>query len=843
MSSPTTANQKILTFINKLSGKHFIYVDYPGQEKLKLITPEGKIKTLESDLFDKTESYLSINDLLLQGYINDEQVKTYNDLKKQTTELISERKEANAFSDYPTFLIDKKGIKIRETSGTGMVVNILKESAKPISISEITRKIENKSSADKPKVKNILKRVERVISWLSTERLISIVDDKIILLKINPNAIDSQPSPKYTTSKDNVYDNNSNLSLIAKKIFNNLPHNGSKIGNIILRHKLKLSQESYVEGKKKLIKTGLIVIGKGRGGSIGRAKIVKDIESFDKLPQNHLKKHNMEFEMNPNLSLNAKNILKALPSDGAKIGNITLRNKLKLSNELYRAGKEELKKAGLIVAGQGRGGSVGRAKREENVNSFLEKRDQLLYDLVDPQKKLGENQLGTSSEEWSEVEHDTEELSFDDQDTDDDIDDISSQERQIFSDKSDPSILDLYGRFKDGELVLQPDFQRQFIWDYKKCSRLIESAILEVPLPMIYLAEEKDGREAVIDGQQRLTAFFKFLDSDYPLTGINVLKEQRGNYFVDLDRSIQNAIKRCSIRTTTIKKESSESLRFEIFERLNTGAVSLNDQELRNCIYRGPYNLFLKELSQDPDFKYLIGITKLEKRMRDVELVLRFAAFYHTSYLNYSSPMRKFLNADMMRYQYISEDEQDELRKAFKNSLHIIRSLFDKHAFRRFYRGTNENVNGYWEPKKFSASLYDVLMYTFSTANKHQVYQQLDAIRESIIHCMTEDDDFIETIERGTSNKVMIVRRFDKLRLKLEDILAYDFNEPRCFSLNLKTKLFDNNQTCAICSQRIHSIDDAAVDHIKQYWRGGRTMPENARLTHRFCNWSRSRKE
>jgi hypothetical protein len=134
-------------------------------------------------------------------------------------------------------------------------------------------------------------------------------------------------------------------------------------------------------------------------------------------------------------------------------------------------------------------------------------------------------------------------------------------------------------------------------------------------------------------------------------------------------------------------------------------------------------------------------------------------------------------------------------------------------------------------------------MYTFSTANKHQVYRHLDAIRESIIHCMTEDDDFIETIERGTSNKVMIIRRFDKLRLKLEDILADDFDGPRCFSLNLKTKLFDNNQTCAICGQRIHSIDDAAVGHIKQYWRGGLTMPENARLAHRFCNWSRSRKE
>ena len=744
---------------------------------------------------------------------------------KKTTNRENGRKD-DTLHDDSSFLIDKLGINFQERSGTGLVVNILKNSAEPISIGDITRKIERINPENRPNVGNIEKRVERVISWLTSEKLISKENDKIVLLKGRSKNIHDKPSRNSSTNHAEDDVKNFNLSLNASRLYKTLPPDGTKVGNITFKNKLKLSDKLYKTARDELKKAGLIILGRGRGGSVGRAK-----------------REEMEYEGNSNISLNAQKIFYALPSDGTKVGNITLKNKLKLSDKLYIKARDELKSAGLIVIGLGRGGSVGRAKRKENANKFLEERAKLLNDLVDPQKQSLETQMAPIAKDPFEAELDTEELSFDDKDIDDDIEDISSQERQIFSDKSDPSVLDLYGRFKDGELILQPDFQRQFIWDYKKCSRLIESAILEVPLPMIYLAEEHDGREAIIDGQQRLTAFFKYLDSDYPLTGINVLKEIRGKYFVDLDRFTQNAIKRCSIRTTTIKKESSESLRFEIFERLNTGAVSLNDQELRNCIYRGPYNLLLKELSQDPEFKYLIGITKLEKRMRDVELVLRFAAFYHNSYLHYSSPMRKFLNSDMMRYQYISEDETNELKKAFKNSLHILRSLFGKHAFRRFYRGTFENVNGYWEPKKFSASLYDVLMYTFAKEDKHQIYQHLDPVREAIIHCMTEDDDFIETIERGTSNKAMIVRRFDKLRLKLKAILVDDFYEPRCFSLQIKNKLFNNNQTCAICNQRIHSIDDAAVDHIKQYWRGGRTIPENARLTHRFCNWSRSRKE
>ncbi|MCA1919278.1 MAG: DUF262 domain-containing protein [Flavobacterium piscis] len=423
------------------------------------------------------------------------------------------------------------------------------------------------------------------------------------------------------------------------------------------------------------------------------------------------------------------------------------------------------------------------------------------------------------------------------------------EKREIYTDKGDPEIQSLYGKYKRGKLVLQPDFQRYFVWDAAKSSRLIESALLDIPLPVIYLSEGKDGKEYVIDGQQRLTAFFSFIDGRFPdgkdfkLSGLKVYKNLNKKTFKEIDEEYQDKIKCCIIRTITFKKESDPDLRFEIFERLNTGAVSLNDQELRNCVYRGPYNDLLKELSKDKDFMYLLNLEAPEKRMRDVELVLRFASFYHSTYLKYKPPMKKFLNTDMEKYQHIDEKDSTELRTAFKNTVTIIKSLFDKHAFKRFYKGNEKNPNGYWEPKKFNASLYDILMYSFAREDKNKIYQNLDSIREALIYLMTNDQEFVESIELSTSSVQAVTKRFDKWRLTLQDIIGIAQKEPRCFSSKLKKELYKNDPTCKICGQKIQNEDDAAIDHIEQYWKGGKTIPENARLTHRYCNWARPRKE
>jgi len=439
------------------------------------------------------------------------------------------------------------------------------------------------------------------------------------------------------------------------------------------------------------------------------------------------------------------------------------------------------------------------------------------------------------------------------QDFDEIIEDESSLEengeepaierRRIFTEKMDPPISALHKRYQDGDLILDPIFQRRKVWDDLRKSRLIESAMLEVPLPVFYLAESNDGSEEVIDGQQRLNAFFRFLENDYGLRGLKALPDYNGKKFKELEKPVQKLIRNYPIRTVTFKKESDDNLRFEIFERLNTGAVPLNEQELRNCIYRGKYNQLLIDLSSDPDYMFLMGLKSPEKRMKDVEYVLRFAAFYHATYLKYKPSMARFLNEDMRENQKISDSKAQKLRKAFKNSVALTHSLLGENAFKRFYRGSGKSSNGYWEPKKFNASLYDILMYSFADKDKNPVMAKLDVIREALIVLMTENQDFIDAIELSTSSLKMVTQRFDLWRMTLDNILSQTDKQPRCFSRSLKKQLYEENSTCSICNQHISDLDDAAVDHVEQYWLGGKTIPENARLTHRYCNWARPKSD
>jgi hypothetical protein len=442
------------------------------------------------------------------------------------------------------------------------------------------------------------------------------------------------------------------------------------------------------------------------------------------------------------------------------------------------------------------------------------------------------------NEGLDEIEEDESTLAADDLD----IPEGSAPERRkIFTDKSDPPIAALHMRYQSGDLVLAPLFQRRKVWEDARASRLIESVLLEVPLPVFYLAEGADGTEEVIDGQQRLNAFFRFLDNEYPLRGLRALPHLNGLHFRNIDRPLQKLVRESSIRTITFKKESDDALRFEIFERLNTGAVPLNRQELRNCVYRGPYNKLLIDLSEDADYRVLMGLKGPEKRMRDVEYVLRFAAFFHATYLKYKSPMARFLDEDMKKHQRAGQAELEELRTAFKTSVALVRSLLGQNAFKRFHRGTDKSPGGHWEQKKFNASLFDILMWSLAGRDKNQIMAKLDSIREALIVFMTEDQDFIDSIELSTSAAKMVLRRFDKWRLALDAILQPHPKQARLFTRELKQELFLANPTCAICGQHISDLDDAAVDHIKQYWMGGRTIPANARLTHRYCNSARPR--
>lgn len=417
---------------------------------------------------------------------------------------------------------------------------------------------------------------------------------------------------------------------------------------------------------------------------------------------------------------------------------------------------------------------------------------------------------------------------------------IPPERRRVYADKSDRSIYELFRKFQRGDLVLDPQFQRKYVWDNKKASLLIESVLLEVPIPVIYLAEEDDGEFIVIDGQQRLRSFFRFLNNEFKLRGLSVLSELNGKHFKDLDKEKQRKIEDTTLRVIEIRKESHSDVKFEIFERLNVGAVKLNDQELRNCMYRGRYNNLIKELAEDKNFLFLLGLKEPHKRMYDRELVLHFLAFYNQTYLKYKPPMKQFLNREMENNRNISEDKIKKLRRIFEETVSLVKSVFGDKAFRRFIPGDEKDPNGRWEIRKINVGLFEIIMFGFSRYNKNQIIPLSDVIREELLHMMTSDKEFIDSISgSGTTSTAKVTTRFKKWLDALEKIVGMPKTEPRTFSWELKKQLYEQNSVCAICGNRIMVIDDATIDHIEHYWRGGETVPSNARLVHRYCNLKR----
>ena len=245
---------------------------------------------------------------------------------------------------------------------------------------------------------------------------------------------------------------------------------------------------------------------------------------------------------------------------------------------------------------------------------------------------------------------------------------IPLSERKIITQASEPTINSLIDKIDKGKLEVRSFFQRKYVWEKKSIikSRLIESVILNVPIPIVYTAEdEQTGKDLVIDGQQRLLTFHGFKNNQFKLKGLTILKELNGYKFKDLSNANEPVIKEISdklgdlqdnfcdhsLRVVKILKESHPDIKFEIFERLNRGSVKLNDQELRNCIYRGSFNELLKELAKNKDFLRLQGLKKTHARMLDIERILRFFAFCDKGERNYKSPLKKFLNDYMSQKQ------------------------------------------------------------------------------------------------------------------------------------------------------------------------------------------------
>lgn len=216
----------------------------------------------------------------------------------------------------------------------------------------------------------------------------------------------------------------------------------------------------------------------------------------------------------------------------------------------------------------------------------------------------------------------------------------------IHTEQKDITLAQLKEDVDANDIITNPDYQRKYVYDDKRASKLVESILLGIPIPIIYLCEEEDGTLSVIDGQQRIISFVRYMKNEYPLDKLTKLTDLNGLYYKDLEKRIQRLLKSKTLKAITISKDSKE-LKYEIFSRLNLGAVKLKDQEVRNCIYRGSFNNMLKDIAES-NKNLSILFHDENKRSSYEERILRFFAL--RNYLELHGTFKLVMNSYMEQH-------------------------------------------------------------------------------------------------------------------------------------------------------------------------------------------------
>jgi hypothetical protein len=336
-----------------------------------------------------------------------------------------------------------------------------------------------------------------------------------------------------------------------------------------------------------------------------------------------------------------------------------------------------------------------------------------------------------------------------------------AQDRLVLQ-ASDLSLETLAAMVRSAQIDVGPDFQRRQRWEPERQSSLIESFLLNIPVPPIYLAEEESGVYTVIDGQQRLRAIKAFMWDELALVGLETLRDLVGFKFSELPPSIQNPLKiRPYLRAVTLLRQSDPGLRYEVFTRLNTGGVRLNPQEIRNVAYRGPLNELIYTLSDDPFLKRRLKITSEKSAaysdMSNAEYVLRFLTLLDT-WEDFSGDFSKSMNDYMVANRFIRQQSGQRLGQAFTWAIRGCERIWDDHAFER-------PVGNGWRAQAL-AGLYDAEMVGVSGVTTVQL-DKLHERREEVVRGtrkLFEDPEFEAAVRVGTNTPSRVRYRISRMR-------------------------------------------------------------------------------
>ncbi|MCM0593003.1 MAG: DUF262 domain-containing protein [Gloeotrichia echinulata CP02] len=250
----------------------------------------------------------------------------------------------------------------------------------------------------------------------------------------------------------------------------------------------------------------------------------------------------------------------------------------------------------------------------------------------------------------------------------------------------EPTIEQLLRRIGEEALDLAPDFQRHAnLWKEDAQSRLIESIIIRIPIPALYIDATNEDKWLVVDGLQRLFAIKRFmLDRKLKLSGLEYLTNLEGKTFEQIERRYQRRLEETQLTVYLIDKGTPPEIKYNIFKRINTGGLALSPQELRHALNPGKGTKFLTQLAADPKFKQVVNLGNNRKmRMDDREFILGFIAFTLTSYQDYADNRDTFLTKALSKTNKLSETELNKIENNFRRTMVAAWNIFGKNAFRK----------------------------------------------------------------------------------------------------------------------------------------------------------------
>ncbi|WP_369064854.1 DUF262 domain-containing protein [Burkholderia gladioli] len=337
---------------------------------------------------------------------------------------------------------------------------------------------------------------------------------------------------------------------------------------------------------------------------------------------------------------------------------------------------------------------------------------------------------------------------------------------------TDWTVETLFRQIDKGNINLDPKFQRREAWDVDRKSKFIESILCNFPIPNVVLAEDKasKGRYVVIDGKQRLFSIFSYLRDEFELRGLAIRNDLNGSRFSDLaSTKIDDVgvVENYPIRTVIIRNWPDEDYLYTVFYRLNSGSLPLSPQELRKALHGGILLDYIDEFIRcSPEFKRIFG-EKLDPRMRDVELVLRFVAF-ERFFAEYSGNLKVFLDKTVQFYDGAWAAEKMRLDldlKGLSRALDISSRVFGKDAFKKW------NGTGY--ERRINRAVFDVITRYFSDDSVMEVAVQCSGDIRNRFNALCEgNESFRESIERTTKTPAAVHVRYKLWGEQLANILG-----------------------------------------------------------------------